>query len=39
MLALSFRRLRLGSARALTRDCLCGVYVEIQILESRWPEG
>lgn len=33
------RRLRLGGVRALTRDCLCGIYVEIQIFGSRSPDG
>ena len=39
MPALPLRRLHLGSARDLTRDCLCGVYFEIQALWSRYPDG
>lgn len=32
-----FNLLRLGAATALTRDCLCGLYTEIQVYDGRWP--
>jgi hypothetical protein len=35
---MSLLRLDLGPARTLTKDCLCGPYVEIQIFQSRSPE-
>lgn len=31
-------RLDLGPVLTVTKDCLCGPYVEIQIFQSRYPE-
>lgn len=39
MPAVPLRRLCLGRVRDLTRDCLCGIYVEIQVFGSRYPDG
>ena len=35
----SLSRLELGSARRLTRDCNCGLYVEMLVIQSREPIG
>lgn len=35
----SLTRLKLGSARRLTRDCNCGLYVEMLVIQSREPIG
>lgn len=35
---MNLRRLDLGRAWTLTRDCVCGPYVEIQVFQSRYPD-